>query len=173
MHGSKLCHLRQKTLLAASQLHNLQLTFTLCYVQGQYALFVSSDEAYLCTDTTFGSWFSRSPFFCMLCEQAHFACLLIRQVGHLSAPTTLAQCGNCQFKPHQPVLSLLCQLEAVSSSAYRTGTPPAARVSYQLQRYLTRCKVCNKLTLSLCAGRVCRGRSCGGGTCPPSPQTSS
>ncbi|KAL3144354.1 hypothetical protein ABBQ32_004110 [Trebouxia sp. C0010 RCD-2024] len=27
--------------------------------RGQYALFVSSDEAYLCTDTTFGSWFSR------------------------------------------------------------------------------------------------------------------
>ena len=36
------------------------------YLQGQYALFVSDSDAYLCTDTTFGSWFARYTHFASL-----------------------------------------------------------------------------------------------------------
>lgn len=49
----------------ATHAQSIRTTISCC-LQGQYALFVSKDEAYLCTDTTFGSWFSRSAFVSML-----------------------------------------------------------------------------------------------------------
>lgn len=36
-----------------------RVELTSLFTKGQYALFVSDSEAYLCTDTTFGSWFAR------------------------------------------------------------------------------------------------------------------